>query len=73
MAKLERQIVYTCLHNEKEGNIYLDELDPNRGRMSKEVMPNCGLICEVEFSELPDKNLEEVMEGTKTIYEAIAA
>ena len=73
MAKLERQIGYTCLHNDKEGNIYLDELDPKRGRMTKEVMPNCGLVCDVEFADLEDKNLSEVIEGKMTIYEAIAA
>ncbi len=71
MAKLERVVGYTCLHNEKEGNIFLDELDPKRGRMTKEVMPNCGLICEVEFADIDDKNLNEVIEGKMTIYEAI--
>lgn len=73
MAKLERQIGYTCLHNDKEGNIFLDELDPKRGRMTKEVMPNCGLVCDVELADLPDKSLEDVLEGRKTIYEAITA
>jgi hypothetical protein len=73
MAKLERQIGYSCLHNEKEGNIWLDSLNPNRGRMSKEIMPNCGMVCEVEFADIPDKNLESVIEGKMSIYEAIAA
>ena len=73
MAKLERKIGYTCLHNEKEGNIYLDELNPKRGRMNKEIMPNCGLVCEVEFADIPDKSLEDVIKGKMTIYEAIAA
>lgn len=73
MAKLERQIGYTCLHNEDEGNIYLDTLDPNRGRMSKEIMPNCGMVCELEFADIPDKNLEEVIEGKMSIYDAITA
>lgn len=71
MAKLERKIGYTCLHNEKEGNIYLDSLDPARGRMSAEIMPNCGLVCEVEFADIPDNNLEEVIKGSMSIYEAI--
>lgn len=73
MAKLERQIGYSCLHNEKEGNIWLDTLDPNRGRMSKEIMPNCGMVCEVEFADIPDKNLDSVIEGKMSIYDAIAA
>ena len=36
-------------------------------------MPNCGLLCDVEFADIPDKSLEDVIEGKKTIYEAIAA
>jgi 3'-phosphoadenosine 5'-phosphosulfate sulfotransferase (PAPS reductase)/FAD synthetase len=27
----------------------LDELDPKRGRMEKEIMPDCGLFCELPF------------------------
>lgn len=41
-AKLERRLGCRCL---KE--CYLDELDPNRGRMSKEVMQECGIMCEL--------------------------
>ena len=41
--------------------------------MTKEVIPNCGLVCDVEFADLEDKNLSEVIEGKMTIYEAIAA
>lgn len=68
MARLERKVGYSCING-----TFLDELDPNAGRMSKEVMPNCGIICEVELADLPDKSLEDVLEGRKTIYEAIAA
>lgn len=71
MAKLEREVGHSCIHNEDEGSVYLDELDPKRGRMSKEIMPSCGVVCEVEFADIPDKSLESVMNGTKTIYEAI--
>lgn len=39
-AKLERKIGSSCL---KE--CYLDELDPNRGRMSEEIMEECGIFC----------------------------
>jgi hypothetical protein len=28
---------------------FLDELDPKRGRMEKEIMPDCGLFCELPF------------------------
>ncbi|WP_424493915.1 hypothetical protein [Salinimicrobium sp. GXAS 041] len=68
MARLERKTGYSCING-----TFLDELDPKAGRMSKEVMPSCGIICEVDFQDLEDKNLSEVIEGKKTIYEAIAA
>lgn len=68
MAEIERKKGYTCING-----IYLDELEPNAGRMSKIVMPNCGVICEVEFADIPDKSLEDVISGNKTIYEAIKA
>ena len=68
MARLERKVGYSCING-----TFLDELDPKAGRMSKEVMPNCGIICEVELADLPDKSLEDVLKGRKTIYEAIAA
>lgn len=42
-AKLERKLNNgSCL---KE--CYLDELDPNRGRMTEEVMEDCGIFCEL--------------------------
>ena len=67
MAETERKVGYSCING-----IFLDELNPKAGRMTKEVMPNCGLVCEVEFADLPDKNLEAVLNGKKTIYDAIA-
>lgn len=42
MAKLERQIGASCIKG-----IYLDELDVNRGRGSIEVLPECGIGCEM--------------------------
>ena len=29
----------------KNGPVYLDELDPNRGDMNTEIMPDCGIMC----------------------------
>lgn len=68
MALLERKVGYSCING-----TFLDELNPNAGRGSKIIMPSCGVICEVEFADIPDKNLEDVILGKKTIYEAIAA
>jgi hypothetical protein len=41
------------------------------GRMKAEIMPNCGNICEVEFADIPDRNLKAILSGQKSIYEAV--
>ncbi len=66
MASLERKKGHTCLNG-----TYLDELDPNAGRMKTEIMPNCGLVCDLEFADIPDVSLESVLNNDMTIYEAI--
>ena len=40
-SKMERKIGATCLNG-----IYLDELDPNKGRQSKPIIADCGMFCE---------------------------
>ena len=45
-AKLERDIGASILKDSKTGeSIYLDELEPNRGKMQDEVMPDCSIMC----------------------------
>ena len=66
MAKAERVAGHSCING-----TFLDELDPKAGRMSKIIMPSCGVLCEVEFAGIEDVNLESVINGSKTIYEAI--
>ena len=41
-AKLERQLGCTMITG-----VYLDELDPERGRNVKEIIPDCGITCEL--------------------------
>lgn len=43
-AKLERLVGQSML-KDKNGPVYLDELDPNRGDMNTEIMPDCGIMC----------------------------
>lgn len=45
-AKMEREIGHTILHNEN-GPIFLDELDPNAGRMNEEIMEDCSIFCQL--------------------------
>ncbi len=46
-AKLEREIGATCIKG-----IYLDELDPHRGRIEDGVMDECSIICQIVNMEL---------------------
>lgn len=39
-AELERTLGCSCING-----IYLDELEPNRGRMNMEVFPECSIMC----------------------------
>jgi hypothetical protein len=43
-AKFEREIGQT-VHKDKDGKIFLDELDPERGDDPGEIMPECGIAC----------------------------
>lgn len=45
-AKMERIIGATCL-KDKNGKVYLDELDPKRGRDKPPVVEDCGIMCEL--------------------------
>lgn len=49
MAQLEREIGATCIKG-----MYLDELEPNRGRMEDEIMGECGILCELAYSAVCD-------------------
>lgn len=44
-AKLERELGVSML-KDKNGPVFLDELDPARGRMDMEIFPECGVMCE---------------------------
>ena len=49
-AKLERRVGHTIL-KDRNGPIYLDELEPTRGSMDMEVFPECGIMCYLAESE----------------------
>ena len=46
-AELEREIGASCIKG-----VYLDELEPNRGRLEEEVMEECNIICQLGSSDL---------------------
>lgn len=70
MAKIERLVGASCLKDEN-GRVWLDELDPKRGDVMKEITPECSIICEVEFQYLMDKQTEGVMSGVLDINDTI--
>ena len=45
MAKAERDVGRTCLREKNGELIYLDTLDPDRGRELKVIIPECGFFC----------------------------
>lgn len=70
MAKIEREVGATCL-KDQSGKIFLDELSPNRGEMPEEMIPDCSLICQIEFQELLDRQVERVLKGEISINDVI--
>lgn len=64
MANLEIEIGNSCI-----SGTFLKELHPYKGKMKTGVMPDCGVLCEVEFAHMPDRNLGDILAGRKSIYE----
>lgn len=46
MAKLEREIGHSCING-----VFLDELEPDRGRIEDEIMPDCSIMCHLAMYE----------------------
>lgn len=66
MAEAERSLGHACLKDD-DGLVFLDELHPDRGRDSAIVMPDCGVFCEVEFSDLLKPKAKKVLSGDATM------
>ena len=50
-AKMERDINRSCING-----VFLDELPPEAGRMSEEVMDECGIYCELALAKKNEVN-----------------
>jgi hypothetical protein len=48
-AKIEREIGHSCIKG-----VFLDELEPQRGRIEDEVMEECGIMCEIAYEKMPN-------------------
>lgn len=54
-SELERLIGASCLGEMIDGKkhkLYLDELDPHRGRMEDEIIEDCNIMCQIMSMEL---------------------
>ena len=51
MAKLERTLGH-AVNKDKDGPVYLDELDPKRGNFQRDVPTDCGFTCEWQQQKL---------------------
>jgi len=51
MAKLEREIGH-AINKDKIGAVFLDELDPERGRFKEDMPADCGFTCEWQQAKL---------------------
>ncbi len=70
MAKIERKIGATCLHDE-HGRIWLDKLDPNRGEIVQAIAPECSLFCAIEFANIEDPQTPKVLNGLLNINKTV--
>ena len=66
MAAMEREIDATCLKDEN-GRVFLDELDPERGDAPRGIISSCSIFCDIEFTNITDPQVAEVVNGSKSI------
>ena len=69
IATIEREIGATCLKNCDGNKIFLDKLDPCRGMDVQPVIPDCDLFCQIEFQNIIDKRVPEILKGKLDIKE----
>ena len=70
MAQIERDVGATCL-KDKDGRIFLDELPTWRGDPVEEIIPDCSLICQIEFQEIIDRQVKRVLKGEISINDVV--
>lgn len=45
-AKMERELGRSCING-----VFLDELEPSAGRIEKAILPDCGMLCQLDNLE----------------------
>lgn len=69
IATIEREIGATCLKDGDGNKIFLDKLDPCRGMDVQPVIPDCDLFCQIEFQNIIDKRVPDILNGKLDIKE----
>lgn len=65
-AILEQEIGYSVIRHKVSGvkkRLFLKDLSRGMGRDLKEIMPQCGILCAIEFEELIDERVDNIMKG----------
>ena len=52
-AKLERELGASCING-----VYLDELDPERGRHDGPIVDDCGIMCELQSLSMANRGID---------------
>lgn len=65
MAKAEREAGHSCIKDK-----FLDELKPDEGRELEPITAECGVFCQIDKAEIMVHNIDKVMAGELTVYEA---
>ena len=67
MARLERVVGRACL-KDGGGLLFLDELDPSRGRGLEPIVPSCSLMCQLDFEDFLSPRVAKVLDGSSDVY-----
>jgi len=62
MSDVEQILGRSCING-----TFLKDLDHEAGNMQKEITPDCGNFCDIEFGDLPHKSLQKVYENPEQL------
>jgi len=62
MSELENMVGASCING-----TFLKDLKEGKGRKSEEVQFECGIFCQVEFADIKDNRVNDIMNGISSI------
>jgi len=66
MIKAEREVGNSCIRH-----TFLDELDPEAGRHTPMIMPDCGNFCDIEFTSIAHPSIDKIYENPSKLMEIV--